>query len=424
MSGVSRRDYLRAACAASMISPAVRAIEDGRTYTGRGRPLATLTGTLGVNVVSSTPNAPYGQYDVVLAALRDLGVTWIRSRIHTGNKGQVAWINQLAANGIRTNGLIALPGQKDTPEDLVALVAASMPSAILSLEGPNEWNLQGGANWAAELVEHQTRLWTAAKGSPVTRNLPIVAPALANRQGYTDLGDRTAILDWGNIHLYTNGYAPGLRTDDTLAGQRIVSGAKPIIVTETGWHYDETWFGPQRYTPEDVAGVYAPRLLLEYVIRNVPRMAIYELFDNPAAPTTWQRRFGLLRGDGTRRPAFTSLANLNTIVTRQYRQTGRPGQTVAFRFRGVTADLRSVLVDRADGRVLLFLWRSAAAIYDPPTRRRLPLDPVTITIDWGGSYRISRFVPSTSATALQSSVTTRSSVALGAELEILEIAPA
>ena len=128
MSGVSRRDYLRAACAASMISPAVRAIEDGRTYTGRGRPLATLTGTLGVNVVSSTPNAPYGQYDVVLAALRDLGVTWIRSRIHTGNKGQVAWINQLAADGIRTNGLIALPGQKDTPEDLVALVAASMPS--------------------------------------------------------------------------------------------------------------------------------------------------------------------------------------------------------------------------------------------------------------------------------------------------------
>ena len=422
---ISRRTSLAglAGMAVPALAGQVRPIEVGRTYTARGRSLSSLTSMLGVNAVTSTLSGPYGQQSVMLNAMKDLGISWIRSRIHTGNKMQVAWINQLAANGIKTNGLIDLPGKRDTPEMLVSLVASSMPGAMLSLEGPNEWNLQGGSNWVSELVAYQTRLWNAVKSNPVTRNLPVVAPALALRTGYSELGNRASILDWGNIHLYTNGYVPGFRSDDVIAGERIVCGSKPVIVSETGWHNLESWHGPQFYTPEDIAGTYAPRLLLEYFIRDVPRMAIYELVDNPSANTVWEKHFGLLRGDFSRKPAFTSLANMYTIMTRPYRTTGSADRTVSFNFRGGPSDLRSALVNRGDGRLLLFLWRSQASIYDPPTRRRLTPAPATATIAWGTTQRVKRYSPANSSDALSSELTSVSSVTLGAELQILEISP-
>ncbi|MEI2778944.1 MAG: hypothetical protein V9G19_23860 [Tetrasphaera sp.] len=425
LSGVSRRTSLAAvaALAAPALTGRLRPIQLGRTYRSTGRSLGDLTGMLGANVITSTKSGPYGQQAAVLQALRDIGATWIRTRIHTGNRGQVAWINQLAASGIQVNGLVDLPGGKDSPEALVNMVATSLPGAIWSLEGPNEWNLKGGAGWVSELVAHQTRLWNAAKGNTVTRNIPIVGPALGMRKGYTELGDRTSIMDWGNIHLYTGGYVPGYRTDGVLQGERIVCGSKPIIVTETGWHNAAGWSGPHYYTPEDVAGLYAPRLLLEYFIRDVPKLSIYQLLDNPSAPNAREQNFGLMHTDLSRKPAFQSLANLHTILTRTYRTTGRPGQAAEFSFRGGPADLRSALVDRGDGRRLLFLWRSEASVYEPKTRQRLTPTPATATIEWGQSSSIQYFAPATSANAVRSEVTSVSSVSLGAEMQILEVSP-
>ena len=420
---VSRRTSLAglAGLAVPALAGQMRPIEVGRTYAARGRSLSSLTSVLGVNAVTSTLSGPYGQQSVMLKAMKDLGVSWIRSRIHTGNKMQVAWINQLAANGIKTNGLIDLPGKRDTPEMLVSLVASSMPGAMLSMEGPNEWNLQGGSNWVSELVAYQTRLWNAVKANPVTRNLQVVAPALGMRTGYTEFGNRSSIMDWGNIHLYTGGYVPGYRTDDVLAQERIVCGSKPVIVTETGWHNAEAWHGPHYYTPEDVAGLYAPRLLLEYFIRNVPRLAIYELVDNPAGGNLREQHFGLLRGDLSRKPAFNSLANMYAILTRGARTTGRASAPLSFSFRGAPTDLRSALVDCGGGRLMLFLWRSQASIYDPQTRRRLTPAPATATIAWGTTQRIKRYAPASSSNALSSDLTSVSNVTLGAELQMLEI---
>lgn len=423
--GITRRSTVfgLAGLAVPGLAGQLRPIHLGQTYSSSGRALGDLRSMLGIGVVTSTTSGPYGQRAALLPALKGLGATWIRTRIHTGNKGQVTWINQLAANGIKTNALIDLPGRKDTPEALVALVASSMPGSMLSMEGPNEWNLQGGSNWVSELVNYQTRLWNAAKGNPVTRNLAIVAPALGMRTGYEQLGNRSSIMDWGNIHLYTGGYVPGYRSDEVLASERIVCGSKPIIVTETGWHNAQAWHGPHYYTPEDVAGIYAPRLLLEYFIRNVPRMAIYELVDNPAGSNLREKNFGLLRMDLSRKPAFTALANLNTILSRTYRTTGQAGQRVTFTILDGPSDLRSALVDRGDGRSLLFLWRGLASIYDPQKRKRLTPTPATATIAWGASKRVQRFAPSSSATAVASEVTSVSNVTLGAEMQILEVSP-
>lgn len=421
--GISRRTSLFAGLAAPVVAGRLRPVHLGAQYVSQGRSLSDLTNMLGVCTITSTTSGPYGNRPEILRALQELGATWIRSKIFTGNKRQVAWLNELAASGIKTNALVHGPGGKDSPEASVALVASSRRGAVERIEGPNEWNLKGGADWVAELVDHQTRLWNAVKSNPDTQGITVVGPALGMRKGFDELGDRTAIMDWGNIHLYTGGFVPGYRSDTVIAGERIVCGSKQITLTETGWHNAAEWTGPHYYTPEDVAGVYAPRLLLEYFIRDVPRLSIYQLVNNPAARDARESNFGLLRADFSRKPAFVALANLHTILTRTYRTTGRSGAPVSLAFRDGPSDLRSALVDRGDGRSLLFLWRSETAIYDPKRRIRLTPATATATIDWGATYNVQRFAPTDSADALETQLTSVSSVSLGGDMQILEVSP-
>lgn len=392
-----------------------------------GRPISALTGMLGVCTVTSTTSGPWGQHDRILWALKTIGASFIRSEIYAGNKGQVAWLNQLASNGVRTNMIMQDPAMKNaTPEQLVNLIASSMPNACHSMEGANEWNLDGGSNWASELRNHQTRIWNAAKANPLTRSKPVVGPALGMRKGYEEFGNQSAIMDWGNIHLYTGGFVPGYRTDDVIAEERRVCGSKPIILTETGWHNAKNYKGTHNYTPEDVAGVYSPRLLLEYFVRNVPKMSIYEIIDEPADPgmTDHEAHFGLLRTDWSPKPAFVSLANLNVIMNRQYRTSGRAGARgrLSFKFNSGPSDLRSALVARNDGRYQLFLWRNVA-IYDPNKRSYLNPAPATVSINWYTTRNVKRFAPSSSANALESKLTSVSTLSLKGEMQVLEIAP-
>ncbi|MEI2778934.1 MAG: hypothetical protein V9G19_23800 [Tetrasphaera sp.] len=424
LGGISRRTSLSAAAAfaAPALAGQLRPVEMGATYTSQGRSLSDLTNMLGAYLITSTGKGAYGQHDEILRALKAIGATWIRTRIHTGNRNQLSWLNQIGSSGIKINGLIDIPGGKDSPEALVAMVGSSLRGKMMSLEGPNEWNLQGGSNWVSEVVSYQTRLWKAVQNNSGTRGLKVAGPALGMRKGFSELGNRASIMDWGNIHLYTGGYVPGYRTDDTLRQQRIVSGSKPIIVTETGWHNAKDWHGPHYYTPEDVAGLYAPRLLLEYFIRNVPKLSLYELIDEVGARNSREAHFGLVRANFSRKPVFDALANLRTIVSRQYRTTGRP-DPLQFSFRGGPSDLRSALVNRGDGRSLLFLWRSQCSVYEPKSRKRLNPAPATATIEWGSSRRVQRFTPSRSANALSTEVTSVSNVPLAAELQILEVSP-
>ena len=428
--GLSRRSSLAGAAGlalAPMAPGALRPIEVGRTYRSSGRSLTGLTSLMGVTCPTSTANGPYGQRDQVLAALKTLGVTFIRSRIFMGNKGQITWTNQLAANGFKTNAVMGDPTFKaGTPEQLVSLIATSFPNAVHSMEGANEWNLSGRPNWISEVVNHQTRLWNAAKSTAATRNIPVAGPALGMRKGFDELGNRSSIMDWGTFHLYTGGFVPGYRSDDLISMERQVCGSKPQFVTETGWHNAPNSKATHNYTPLDVAGTYAPRLPLEYFIRDVPKMSIYELIDNPADPagTDHEAHFGLLNTNWTPKPAFTALANMNMIIKRQYRTTGRAGAPLEFSFREGPSDLRSCLLARPDGRYLLFLWRSLASIYDPNKRIRLTPTTATAELAWGVNRSVKRFVPSLSSNPVATEVTSRSIVPMKAELQILEISPA
>lgn len=79
--------------------------------------------------------------DNCLALLSEVGVSRVRCEIHFGDKGQIAWINRPAQNGIKANVLCGGPeNTAGTLEQVVAMVAPSMPGSVQSLEGANEWN--------------------------------------------------------------------------------------------------------------------------------------------------------------------------------------------------------------------------------------------------------------------------------------------
>ncbi|MDN5778304.1 MAG: hypothetical protein L0H96_15495 [Humibacillus sp.] len=372
---------------------------------------------------TSTGSGAYGHRDAVKDRLVELGVGHIRNRLYSGNRGQIAFVRQLAASGIRLNAGISDPSNKGgTPEQLVALVAEQLPDACSSFEGANEWNLQGGRNWVSELRTHQSRLYRAAKANARTRNIPVVGPSLGMRKDYAALGDLSAMMDRGNIHLYTGGFSPGYRSDDQLAEERRVCGSKPVFVTETGWHNASRYTGTHNYTPENIAGIYAPRLVLEYFRRNVPRVFIYELVDDPANPAMndHEAHFGLLRNDFSRKPAFTALANFQKLLDSPNASKGA-GRSLTYGLTGATSDVRSVLVSRNDGTSVLFLWRDVA-VWDVNTRRELVVKPATVTVNVGQRSSIRAYKPSTSNGALQSAASTSGmSLPITGEVWALEI---
>ncbi|MEI2779602.1 MAG: hypothetical protein V9G19_27310 [Tetrasphaera sp.] len=432
MTAFPRRAGIKALAATPLITAATQ--RPAMAAPLRALAMNSLTSTLGVCMVTSTTVGPWGQRPQILQALSDLGATWYRTNLYTGNKRQISWLQELGANGHQLHALMGNPSQMTgTPEPLVALVAASLTGVTQSFEGPNEWDLRGGADWVPELRTYQTRLYQAAKATAATRNIPVAAPAFGTpwkSTSYDAFGYAGNICDWGNSHIYTGGFVPGYRTDLMLDLERRVSGPIPQMVSETGWHNAPNTTTSHFYTPEAVAGVYAPRLLLEYVARGVPKMSLYELINDRADPggTDREANFGLLRYDLSRKPAFHSMANLNAVINQQFRTGGRGQPAPLFADIQVEAgrldELATVLVARPDGRYLLFVWRPLAAIYDP--RKRLYLNPGTMpmSVDWTAPKRVRRFVPNQSASALEVRTESRTELTLGAELQVLIVEPA
>jgi hypothetical protein len=426
--GLSRRRFLMGTAAALAVEAAtwvrppiaVTAAVAAR----RARPADTLAETLGVVVVTSTRRGVWGNRAMVKSRLQELGVRYARNRLFAGNKAQLGWIRELAKAGVRFNLVMGDPTTRGgTPEQLVKLAANELPGAVASFEGANEWNLKGRPGWVKELRAHQTRLYKAAKANPRTSNIPVLGPSLGRRKDHKKLGNLTSVLDLGNNHLYTGGYVPSYRVDEELAAARTVSGSRPVVVTETGWHNARYSNATHNYTSEAAAGVYAPRLLLEYYLRDVPRIYVFHLVNDKWDPglKDHEAHFGLLRYDFSKKPAFIALRNLMRLVD----DPGRSFKTgsLDYELRNAPRDLRQVLVQRRDGTFVLFLWRDVA-IWDPKAERSVSVKPVKVTLKLARSSDVRLHRPSSSSRPVASTFgATSPSVQLDGEVVAVVINP-
>ena len=346
---------------------------------------AAFRDSVGVATHPSYFNTPYGQWNRVVARLRELGVHHIRgSFFASGNAGwnarQAQNFRTAYAAGIRANVVLdrhCSPSGRVDP--CLSGMKTELPrGSVESVEWLNEDDLFGGPGWKPVLQSWGRDLYRRVKADPVLRSLRVVGPSLVAPNAPAVLGDQSAYLDVGNLHPYTGGLSPDPR--HTLAEERRmrpVSGDKPLVATEAGFHTSplET-NGSHPPTDEPTAAVYTLRTVLEHFADGIDRTYLYELLDQRAAPLDSYSNFGLLHADFSPKPAFTQLRRLLSMIG----SSAPPSLTpLAVSIGGDTSDVRSLLLQQGAGRYALVLWRTAS-VWDRDARRPLTVAPRRVTV--------------------------------------------
>ncbi len=303
----------------------------------------------------------YGYFtDVVAPRLQELGIHHIRDGGHDPAFYQK--LTQLAQAGIKAT-LVMDPRDGITPTEAVNGVQQVLP-AIDAVEGPNEWDVAGqtyaGQPFPNGLRQFQTELYQAMKANPATAAIPVLGPSMAIPYFGSQLGDLSGAMDMGNMHSYAGGGLPAQDLDwKWIPLTQQVSGKKPIVATETGWHNAINDPGAsQKGVSEAVAAKYVPRLYLEYFNRGVQRTFLYELMDEHLAANQ-ENNFGLLRADGSAKPAFTAEKNLIALLndSQPIAHLGSLDYTLS----GDTQNVNHTLLEKSNGDFYLVLWNNVAS---------------------------------------------------------------
>jgi hypothetical protein len=382
---------LGAALSLAFSSPASAAVEPAK-------PADSFVDSIGVNTHTSYSDTVYAsRFGEVKQKLVELGVRHIREGLEPNRPDQYEQLAELAGVGVKSTLILGDPDIGASGlEGLISTLRNRVRDAAEAIEGPNEFDMRGGPDWAGRLANYQRRLYDAIKADPALASLPVVGPSMVQRRNQVALGDISGALDYGNFHPYPDAHAPESNLSSQLERAATNSGSKPVMATETGYHTALSWSGEHNPASEAAMATYMPRLFLEYFRRGVARTFSYELLDEWPDPDHADREsnFGLLRNDLSEKPAFAALRNTIEILA-------DPGPafapaTLDYTVGGNRADLRKVLLQKRDGSFYLALWRSSS-VWDPVNRAPLNAPSAPVTLDFeDGVKSAQRYMPNVS----------------------------
>jgi hypothetical protein len=402
--------------------------QPARAETGTSaRAANAFTESIGVNTHTYYTDTVYHRrFGTIERRLRELGVHHIRENLVPHRPDQYRRLRRLAAAGIGStlilgdprNGLVGL-------RRLVATLASRLAGSADAAEGPNEYDLSGDPNWSRRLARYQAALYRAVRSNPRLSRLPVIGPSLGSSDDQFALRDLSSYLDYGNIHSYPDGEPPEANLAEWLAGAQHVSGAKPVMATETGYHNALRASVGQRPTSEAAAAIYMPRLYLDYFSQGIVRTFPYELVDELPDPgrNETESNFGLLRNDLSPKPAFLAIRNLIGILE-DPGDTFTPGR-LDYSIAGGGADLSQVLLQKRDGRFYLALWRRSS-VWDPDGRTALHPGSAPIELSFGSEPQsLTEYLPNVSSEPVRALTTSgaSTSVEVGPRVVIVEVEP-
>jgi MYXO-CTERM domain-containing protein len=371
---------------------------DARAAGRVARPADSFVESMGINTHAAFTWVPsYANWDAAIAAVKDIGFRNVRDIPDDPDR-----LNQLtAATGAKVTVIVQHwfgTQSLDIDQFQLAWADTRKVNNVGFLELPNEpeWHPQ----WADRIRAWAHALHDARAADPVLKNVPMVSTWV---WGGEQVADLRPLLDYGNTHVYPGGYTTDNHLSWSLDTAREITGPdKPVIATETGYHNAYNDFrNPGAFgISEAAAAKYMPRLYLQYFDAGVARTYGYALWDDAVEPdrTNPDAHFGLLRTDGSYKPAATALKNLIALL-----QDPGPAFTpssMAYGLSGPTADVRQVLFQKRDGTFWLALWREVLAA-DPATHADLVVGAVDLTLDLPiPAVLAARFVPNESAAAL------------------------
>jgi hypothetical protein len=348
--------------------------------------------TIGINIHSTHylgfPSTAYDNWPAVINAVGDVGIRNVRDHVLDPVR-----LNQLtAATGAKVQGIIEQHAA--TPQGLVLdqskipdqLALAKQVNGIAGLEGPNEYNELGGANWMNELRAWQQAMYTAAKADPALKNLPVIGPSIDATAPYASLSDLAPYADAGNVHSYPAGAGPPLTAlNFWLAAGHDMVGSKPVWSTETGYHHALLTNNPFDIS-QSAAAKYMPRLLMEYYRAGIPKTFVYELVDDNADPTNSnpENNLGLYNNDFTPKPAGRAVKNLIALLA-DPGASFTPG-SLDFTLTGGDSNLHQVLLQKRDGTYWLALWQEVPS-FDTSTKTDIVNAPVPVTVNFASAIQ-------------------------------------
>lgn len=338
-----------------------------------------VVSSMAYNTHLSYADSVYTNFTGVKSKLAELGARHVRESLAPGRPDQHQRLIELANQG--TKATLIFNPHNGTPEALLGILDSNVAlrSAVGAIEGPNELDLTGGTGWATTLRDYQRRLYQGVRARSYLAKVPVLGPSFGRQGNQSVVGDLSAYLDYGNIHSYPGGRPPSAAVSEAMSSAKAVSGSKPVMSTETGYHdalYDE---GNHPPTSARAIQAYMPALFMTYFAKGVRRTYTYELADLNANPSLnmRDRNFGLVEHDFTNKVSFTRLRTLFELLRDP--GTPLPSRSFSYSISGGDPALRHVLLHKRNGAFYLALWRDVS-LWDPVARKDLYPADVSSTV--------------------------------------------
>ncbi len=343
--------------------------------------------SIGVNVHLSYTDSQYNNFPRVSQALQELGVRYVRDGVGLGMSTTYSRYRALAEEGIKLDFVVGDPLQRwgiGSLSQQLEMIEREFPQAVATLEGPNEFDIQGDSNWVSDLRNYQRALWEGVQQHPLLASKPILGPSLVRESSRYELGDISQWVSQGNMHPYPGGQMPDA-DQHSLSELHLASvntGSLPVEATETGYQNAiNNRTAGNRPTSEKAAGIYTPRLFLDNFRRGIVRTYDYELLDLYPDPskTSEYKNFGLLQNNWTPKPSYTALQRLISL-------TADPGpsfvpESLAFTVQNAPSTERQVLLERRDGSFDLVLW-NAVSVWNTESLTEINPPSPTVTVNF------------------------------------------
>jgi hypothetical protein len=253
-----------------------------------------------------------------------------------------------------------------------------------SIEGPNEFDDNGGSNWAKTLLNF---LPTLQQAGPAL-HVPVLGPSLVLEKSYSELGNISQYQNLNNLHIYFGGRNPGSSGwgSSNAAGHsygsipwwldnaNITAPNAPSYVTESGYNQRLTTKTP--YTvPYTVASLYTIQTIFEMMTHGINRTYIYGLMDDPSSP-----ELGMMTN--TLQPKYSYIAvKALTGLLGDKGASFKPGK-LQYSLTGSTTNVHHLLMQKRDGSFYLAMWVNLP-VYNPANNTTINVKPqlVTVTLD-------------------------------------------
>jgi hypothetical protein len=342
----------------------------------RAQDAQTFVDSIGVNTHINYFNRLYGNFDILKQRLEESGIRHVRDGAVLQNDAYNRVLygrwKALANFGVKFDMCFDPRGsiKEPSPEQISKLLDLTGGS-VESIEGPNELDISKKPGWIDIAHNYQQALFTAGKQVSAASGLKFVGPSMAFVKNGQRVGDISDVVTHGNLHTYAAGGMPDGLYEKQAQQAAAMYGQRPLIVTETGYHNAMNNRGSQPPISEAAAAKYIPRLFFQSFNAGIEKTYLYEFLDEGDDPgqTNQEFHFGLVRYDGTPKPAFVAIQNLIAIL-RDSSNGPAASSTLSYQVSGTTQNLAHTMLRKRNGAYYLVIWQEVPS-YDTKTQTDL-----------------------------------------------------